>query len=134
METGVEGQFYGFVYTPDWRPFCISTTDPQAGEWYHVAFTYDMAAGELKTYVNGVLEGTAEKSDPIQVKVDNHLAIGADIGADDRVYNGSVDEVAIYSRALTEAEIQEDMNRGILVTSLHAEGKLTATWASVKNY
>ncbi|MBM3754422.1 MAG: LamG domain-containing protein, partial [Acidobacteria bacterium] len=33
------------------------TTQPQAGVWYHIAGVYDSAAGKIRIYVNGAMEG-----------------------------------------------------------------------------
>jgi len=36
----------------------VGTTTPVAGQWYHVVGVRDKAAGTMKVYVNGRLEGT----------------------------------------------------------------------------
>ena len=42
-----------------------SITVPQVGVWYHLAGTFDDATRSLKIYVNGVLEGTATTTYPL---------------------------------------------------------------------
>jgi chitodextrinase len=81
--------------------------------WYHVAGVYDAAAQTLDIYVNGVLDngvllGTVPSS---QVSPNVNVNIGRRSGG--FYFNGIIDEVRIYNRALTPGEIQSDMNTPI---------------------
>jgi hypothetical protein len=73
------------------------------GQWQHVAATWDGATKRL--YVDGVL--IASMADA-PIVFDTH---GAQIGCDDNIpsvdgyYDGSIDDLAIYDRALTSSEI-----------------------------
>ena len=74
--------------------------------WYHVAATFNQAYG-MELFVNGVSIGTdldtyANTWDGIV-----YVACGASnsSGSVDRFFNGSIDEVKIYNRALTSEEI-----------------------------
>lgn len=78
--------------------------------WYHVASVYNAAARTLDIYVNGVLNngvlvGTVPSS---QVNPSVNVNIGR--RSDGLYFNGVIDEVRIYNRTLTAAEIQADMN------------------------
>jgi hypothetical protein len=91
-----------------------STTVRSLNVWYHVASVYDTAASTLDIYVNGVrdngvLFGTIPAS---QI---NNSAVNANIGrrSGGFYFNGIIDEVRIYNRALSAAEIQADMNTAI---------------------
>jgi hypothetical protein len=68
--------------------------------WYHIVTTFD--GQSLKMYVNGVLEGTATYAGALGTST-NALRIGKQT-----VYNfqGVIDEIRIYNRALSAAEIQ----------------------------
>ena len=44
-----------------------------------------------------------------------------------------IDDLGIYNRALTEKEVNEDMEKGVLPQAVRIEDKLTTTWASIKN-
>jgi hypothetical protein len=81
----------------------VSTTVLQANQWYHVAGTLD-ARGESKIYINGVLDNSATGSS-------KEYFIGpANIGAyqnSSRFFDGMIDDVRIYNRILSEAEILE---------------------------
>jgi hypothetical protein len=50
--------------------------------------------------------------------------------------DGILDEVAIFSVALTEQEIQNVMEQGIAesvgITAVELSGKLTTTWSAIK--
>ena len=74
--------------------------------WSYLAATYDRST--LRLYVNGVQ--VASKSATAAMAVSsNPLQIGGNTiyGS---YYNGVIDEVRIYNRALTQAQIQSDMN------------------------
>ena len=87
-----------------------STTVRSLNTWYHVAGVYDASARTLSVYVNGVLSsgalvGTVPAS---QVRSSVNVNIGRRTGG--LYFNGIIDEVRIYNRALTQSEIQADMN------------------------
>jgi hypothetical protein len=75
----------------------------QPDRWYHVAGTLD-AAGESKIYIDGVLDNTVVGSS-------KEYFIGpANIGAyqeSSRFFDGMIDDVRIYNRILSEADILE---------------------------
>ncbi len=74
--------------------------------WYHIAGTYDGAT--LNIYVNGQLAGSASATGNINGYT-GPLRLAAN-GAGGEVWNGKIDDVRVYSRALSKAEIQADMN------------------------
>jgi hypothetical protein len=76
------------------------------GQWTHLAGTFDGVT--LKLYVNGQLVGSRASAAPIDV-TDGVLRIGGDDQWDKEWFPGVIDEVRIYSRALSVAEIQADM-------------------------
>ncbi|PZG45515.1 sugar dehydrogenase [Spongiactinospora gelatinilytica] len=78
-----------------------------AGEWSHLATTYDGTA--LRLYVNGVPAGTQAVSGDIRVSTGWDLFIGGN-GFWGDFFSGLIDEVRLYDRALTPAQIQADMN------------------------
>ena len=88
----------------------FSTTVRNLNTWYHVAGVYDAAARTLHVYVNGVLDdgvllGTvpASQFDPAQ-----NVIIGRRSGGFH--FQGRIDELRVYNTALTQAQIQADMN------------------------
>ena len=76
--------------------------------WTHVAGTYDGAA--IRTYVNGTMVSTVPWTNGIHAGT-APLVIGKALisGA---LFNGLIDEPSLYSRALSESEIQAIFNVG----------------------
>lgn len=87
-----------------------STTVRSLNTWYHVAGVYNASAQTLDIYVNGVLNnGTLLGTVPTsQLNSSVNANIGRRTGG--FYFNGIIDEVRIYNRALSQAEIQTDMN------------------------
>jgi len=82
---------------------------PVTGAWTHLAYTFDGTA--VKGYLDGVLTIAAPLDADIQGRA-SHLLIGAD-GGFGQSFRGKLDDVRIYSRALTQAEIQTDRGRPV---------------------
>ncbi|MDH7598681.1 MAG: LamG domain-containing protein, partial [Sedimentisphaerales bacterium] len=72
-------------------------------EWHHVTGTYDGA--EMRLYVDGVLDNTAALTGGMHTAGGN-LLIGDNPQATGRYWNGMIDDVRIYHRALSEDEIK----------------------------
>ena len=87
-----------------------STTVRALNTWYHVAGVYNAATPALDIYVNGVLDnGVLRGTIPgAQVVPNINVNIGRRTGG--FYFGGVIDEVHVYSRALSQAEIQTDMN------------------------
>src|SRR4029077_15796014 len=85
-----------------------STTVRSLNVWYHVAGVYNAAARTLDIYVNGILNnGTLSGTIPTrQVIPGVNVNIGRRSGG--FYFNGVIDDVRIYNRALSQAEIQAD--------------------------
>ncbi|KXK09361.1 MAG: hypothetical protein UZ20_WS6002000576 [candidate division WS6 bacterium OLB21] len=90
------------------RRYVLGTTVPQQGIWYHVVGTYN--GSSMRIYVNGNLENTISLTGTIQSST-TPLRIGSRTSGD-RFFNGDIDEVAIYNRALTGTEISSRYNSG----------------------
>jgi chitodextrinase len=85
-----------------------STTLP-VNAWTHLAVTYDGSI--LRLYVNGTQVRTHAATGAIQTTT-NPLWIGGNQPYGE-YFNGLIDEVRVYDRALTQADIQTDMNTPI---------------------
>ncbi len=74
------------------------------GDWHHIAYAIDDAAGTADLYLDGVLSATVTFSGtPLLMKPDQELRIGNASGTE--YMNGRIDEVRIYNRALSPAEV-----------------------------
>ncbi|MCA9750773.1 MAG: hypothetical protein KC591_01165 [Gemmatimonadetes bacterium] len=74
------------------------------GTWHHVASTW--ADDTLRTYVDGILLDTDVVATTI-VPDGNSLSIGSDTPGVLEIFLGAIDEVRIYARALSDADIAE---------------------------
>ncbi|MCU0788218.1 MAG: hypothetical protein MUC91_08520 [Verrucomicrobia bacterium] len=78
--------------------------------WHHVAYTYDISApsNRFRVYVDGVPNYTNSFSLNQGVSFFNCVSIGARVRTSVGLpFTGQVDDVALWSRALSQAEINE---------------------------
>jgi hypothetical protein len=97
-------------------------------QWHHIAGTWDGKV--ISVYTDAELSVSVDcAGGPLQTN-NKSVYIGARNG-NDRLLKGVVDEVRIYNRALSEAEIKTDMETlgGLSVSS---SGKLAVSWGKVK--
>jgi hypothetical protein len=97
------------VFTAGNEEVLSGTTALQANTWTHLAATYDGAVQRL--YVNGVQVSTRNQTGSIAVST-QPLRIGGN-AIYGEWFTGRIDEVRIYSRALTQPEIAADMTRAV---------------------
>jgi hypothetical protein len=83
-----------------------------ANDWNHIVATYDGSA--KKIYVNGVEEASEGTTGSISTSNDD-LWIGSPHYSDTtaRMFNGLIDEAAVYNRALTPEKIQQHYQDGL---------------------
>jgi hypothetical protein len=113
-------------------PLMTSTTALATGAFYHIACTWDGA--NLKVYVNGVMERSVAQSLTPAANTDS-LMIGQYGGGADFA-NATIDEIRIYSKALSAAEISSDMSTAITAGAsiqgdLNGDGHVTVTDLSI---
>ncbi|MCL5278355.1 MAG: discoidin domain-containing protein [Planctomycetes bacterium] len=78
----------------------------QDNTWYHIACRYDLVAQTKKVYVNGVEVATGT-STPYQGTSGN-VVVGS-LNGGSQWFTGMVDDVQVYQKALSVAEIQSIM-------------------------
>ncbi len=82
-----------------------NTIIPQV--WQHIAWIYD--GSSIKLYVNGTLKGSKTASGTFLGPAVN-FGIGKSLlGGFNFVYGGRIDEVSVWNKGLTQAEIQDMM-------------------------
>ena len=97
---------------PGCNAYGISTSTIEANIWTHVVATYDGTAAVV--YVNGQEESKIEDVCNIYISTTN-FAIGAyHYNLSLNTFDGTIDEAAIYNRALSAAEIQDYYQKGLL--------------------
>jgi hypothetical protein len=75
------------------------------GNWHHVVGVADSSNLILKLYVDGNLVATSSYGGSTQIG-NSELNIGRNPGATFQVFNGVIDEVRIYNRALSAEEVK----------------------------
>jgi hypothetical protein len=93
--------------THAWR---YSNTVRALNTWYHVASVYDAATSTLSIYVNGVLDNGTLLGSVASAMIDRPVNVNVGRRSGGYYFNGIIDEVRVYGRALSAAEIQSDMN------------------------
>ena len=121
----IQGGAVGTHIINSWPENALKVVSAQAlavNKWQHVAVVYDgssKAAG-VKIYLDGKLVGNKVESDTLSgtIVTKTPFKIGSRSGGAN--YNGEVDELRIYNRALSAAELQrlgDDPIKGILATA-----------------
>lgn len=87
--------------------------------WSHLATTYDGSTQKL--YVNGVLVGSRLQAGPIDVS-GGALRLGGNLVWGE-YFTGYIDEVRIYNRALSQADIADDAKRAVVALQLSTSSK-----------
>jgi hypothetical protein len=97
---------YTLIYTP-----------VQTGQWRHFAATFDSTSGNMKIYTNGVV--AVQTSTPLRPigayppSWNPGIGIGNVSGTINHAsFDGLIDDLALYSRALSQAEVQSIYNSG----------------------
>ena len=98
------GMHFGFENgTRGWQA-ANSETQLNLNEWYHVCGVYDISVG-AKIYINGAEDASNPDKQGITISTYN-VWIGDNSQTSDRRYwDGLIDEVMIYNRALSRAEV-----------------------------
>lgn len=96
-----------------------SATALNVNTWYHVAATYDGA--NMKIYINGVLD--ASKAQTGSVNSNGAFNVGY-LYNTSRNFNGKIDEMRVWKKALSQTEISQNMcNLSVPASSLAAYWK-----------
>lgn len=92
-----------------------TTTVPPLNQWVHIVYTYD-AKSYANYYINGVIESSIGISSGISIlPTSSDMYIGKSVSAGGNFYggfgsnfnyfNGAIDDIRVYNRVLTEAEV-----------------------------
>ncbi|MGB9596835.1 MAG: LamG domain-containing protein [Candidatus Poribacteria bacterium] len=75
--------------------------------WHHLCFVRDVKDDELYAYLDGKLANKAEDTTESEINNKSDIFIGAGNSGNAEFYNGYMDEIAIYERALTKDEVKK---------------------------
>jgi arabinan endo-1,5-alpha-L-arabinosidase len=98
-------------------------------KWYHTALTADGKSGKI--YVDGKLAGEVVENFKLPDLPDVTVFIGrGETNAIHPLEDGIIDEVSIWDKALSEAELQAIMKPNFMAVT--PNGRLSTTWADLK--
>ncbi|HEY2461274.1 MAG TPA: LamG-like jellyroll fold domain-containing protein [Candidatus Acidoferrum sp.] len=119
----------GATFRANGNQFIAGTARLAAHVWTHLAATYDGTT--VRLYVNGTQVASRVMADSLTSST-KALQIGGDAFFGQH-FNGMIDEVRVYNRALAVAEIQSDMATAIgSVAVAPADAQAPAAPANVK--
>ena len=107
----------------------FTTSGPMIDKrWHHIAGTYD---GETaKIYLDGKIRSKVDAVFEFSGTNDLDLRIGCAKAHPQYTFkNGSIDQIGLWRRALTQAEIEEAMKSFLAVSP---KDKVATTWADIK--
>lgn len=87
------------------------------GEWHHVAGTWDGSTDKIRLYVDGKLDTEWTVDHFTMQSTERTLVIGSQVPSVAQhayLYNGDIDEAAVYARALASEEILQRYLNGLL--------------------
>jgi hypothetical protein len=96
----------------------VTTINPNT--WYHVVLTYNLAIGEMKMYLNGILIGTHQENMFTYYSTNNAQDRFGSYPFNSHYFKGLFDDAAMWNRALTQQEI----------TQMYQLGQPTYSWSN----
>jgi hypothetical protein len=113
------------VKSDDEVKFISKTGDYMDGEWHFLAGTYD--GKTVKCFIDGEVEST--DCDDIRTS-EGSVVIGT---WGSNFFAGALDEPRICNVALTEDQLKSDYETGYDILAVDSAGKLSTTWAAIKD-
>jgi hypothetical protein len=102
-----------------------------AGEWQHLAITYK--PGKWIYYLNAEVKNDSALANA-KLGPDGKPVVIGDEKPLSRLYQGIIDEVAIFNKALSQDEIKNMMGGISSLLSVELKEKLSSTWAKIKTH
>lgn len=95
----------------------------------------DRSEKKLYSYLDGVLNETNDDTIAATIANASDLYIGARKPGNNILFYGILDEIAIYDRVLSEAEVNAAVKGNLpeVKTAIRPKDKLTNTWAAIKS-
>jgi len=109
--TTAQLELYIINITGGWEEADSTNANIQKNNLYHVAVTYNRDTGQVYFYKNGTQLTTNRQIGKARNGLDV-IRIGAQGGGTYDYFNGTIDEVKIFNKVLTQADIQTEMNKG----------------------
>lgn len=132
LDMNEQGRVFSEVTSGGKWSNCGSTTTVYDEKWHFLAASYD--GKTLRVYVDGKQEGEQPFAKPDTNTAP--VAIGDRMDSSQPI-NGIIDDVGLFSVALSEKDINDIMKKGLGtatgVAAIDSVGKLASTWGMVKN-
>ncbi|MDJ0518511.1 MAG: hemopexin repeat-containing protein [Trichodesmium sp. MO_231.B1] len=109
--------YMGFFQNDTW-----GQTEIESGKWYCLTWRYDKDKKEQALFINGDNDKSETGHDPFEGP--GKLNIGR--WEDSNYFNGKIDEVRVYDRALSDDEIKQLAGKPTQLTEINS------TWGKVK--
>ena len=104
LKHGSGNSFEFYVYEDSsWYTAYSSVGEVYNDAWHHVAGTFD--GSQVKLYIDGVLRSTTDHEGGISTNT-YEVNMGRNSQETDRFYEGLIDEVRLFDRALTAGEVR----------------------------
>lgn len=111
------GQHFAAFWNPNPNNVAVTaSTNLSLNQWKNLIVTFD--GTNLKYYVNGVLEGN---SNAIFTQNNRNIFIGArqfHLNGPDFFFDGKIDDVGLWNRALTPQEVSQLFNQNQCITNI----------------
>jgi len=111
VNRNASNQIVGNMYDGTNNPNTTTTITVSSGVWTHIAFVRDTGADTISVYINGIL-GASTNDTTTSTPTYGVFGIGEDRSGTDRDFAGSIDEMGLWSRALSADEILQIANSG----------------------
>ena len=133
---------FRMMVNPDFNPFwdaghhkdkSIGNFTFKLNQWYHYVLVANGKEGKI--YVDGEFLGSEPENIVLRKFQKASIFIGAGEGPNTHpVEDAIIDEVVIYSKALTEEEVKTSMDLGVQgALAVEAKNKLATTWGQLKS-
>jgi hypothetical protein len=130
----IDGKVSFYTTQSDSSSYITSNTTINDGQWHHVAGVREID-GTLKIYIDGNLDTPSAQPQTIRdVTNGSILRISSDTRDVAYCFNGQIDEVHLYSRALTQTDIQALINFGMTTTSIQESSTTTTQLIQESTY
>ena len=102
-------------------------------QWVNVTYVYTVADQHMRIYLDGVLNSTTTGIPSPNPNTTANLWLGNDVSGSPYHFHGALDDIAMYNRALTNAEITTIHNGGTVVLTLNTDANANQTTWSIVN-
>jgi hypothetical protein len=90
-----------------------SRTAPALNSWFHIAGVFDATARTLDIYVNGVLDNGVLRGVVPASQFNPNLNATIGKRTNGYYFKGTIDELRVYNRALSQTEILDDLDTSV---------------------